>query len=232
MDELIKENLEISSTDLLTSKGLYDNNSVNDKYLMLFKKYKILLDKYLVNKLELNIYDKAIDDSKLSFVPVISEKMDYYQYISSMGLKYFYLRNNIYVEKLSQENIDKILKLSDDELKNPSEEIIKLIEDTYSDIIDVKNEKDVTYMVCYGPDSDRFWFESDELVIGFRFDDFADNGLGEDDEWEENRDNQITYVNGIMNQITENANKVLKVKTDVVWYNDFTVKEAVKLKNR
>ena len=100
MDELIKENIEISDINLLTSKGLYENNNLNSKYYQLYKNYKILLDKYLVNKLELDVYDQSIDDTGLKFMPVKKEDMDYYQYISTMNLKYIYLRNNLYVEKL------------------------------------------------------------------------------------------------------------------------------------
>ena len=232
MDELIKENIEISDINLLTSKGLYENNNLNSKYYQLYKNYKILLDKYLVNKLELDVYDQSIDDTGLKFMPVKKEDMDYYQYISAMNLKYIYLRNNLYVEKLSKENIDKILSLNINNLKKPSKDIIKIIEDTYIDVIDVNIDKNITSMVRYGPDNDNYWFPSNELVIGIRHDDFADNGLGEGKEWEENNNKQTMFLIALIDEIKAKSMNVIKAKVNVVWYNDYTIKEVVKIKKQ
>ena len=232
MDELIKENIEISDINLLTSKGLYENNNLNSKYYQLYKNYKILLDKYLVNKLELDVYDQSIDDTGLKFMPVKKEDMDYYQYISTMNLKYIYLRNNLYVEKLSKENIDKILSLNTNNLKKPSKDIIKLIEDTYTDVIDVNINKNITSMARYGPDNDNYWFPSNELVIGIRHDDFADNGLGEGKEWEENNNKQTMFLIALIDEIKAKSMNVIKAKVNVVWYNDYTIKEVVKIKKQ
>ena len=226
MDGLINENIEISDIDLLISKELGTDN-INDKYYTLYKNYKLLLDKYLVKKLNLDKYDKMIDESGLKFIPIKNEDMDYYQYISCMNLKYIYLRNNLYVEKLSKENIDKIINLNDNDLNNPNGDINKIIEDTFLDIINVNNELNVVAMSRYGPDNDNYWFPSNELVIGIRFDDFADNGLGECKEWEDNNNKQILFVNTLINEISTNATNIFGNKVNVVWYNDYTIKEVL-----
>ena len=227
MDDLIKNNVLISDMNLLVSKGLYENNSFSSKYYQLYKYYKVLLDRYLVNKLSLNVYDRSIDNTGLNFTPVRKENMDYYQYMSSMNLKYIYLRNNLYVEKLSSENIAKILSLTDNELANPSDDIIRLVEDTYTDVIDVNNDKNTTCMSCYGPDNDKYWFPSNELIIGIRYDIFADNGLGEDDKWEENNNKQIMFINTLIDSIEDTSS--VSTKLNVIWYNDDTIKEVVNI---
>lgn len=66
--------------------------------------------------LELDVYDKSIDDSGYKFKPVDPLMMDYYQYMSAMNLKYLYLRNNLYIEKLSKEQVAKLLILTPDDL--------------------------------------------------------------------------------------------------------------------
>ena len=147
-----------------------------------------------------------------------------------MNLKYFYLRNNIYVEKLPKEYIDKIFKLTNNDLISPSNDIIKIVESTFKDAIDVNVEKDVTCMSCYGPDNERFWFPSNELISGFRHDDFGDNGLGKEEEWAENNNKQIMFINAISDGLKKLATDTLKMPVNVVWYNRYTIKEAVNQK--
>ena len=230
MDEIINENVEISDFDALSSKGLCNDNGFTDKFYNLYKIYRRLLDTYLVEKLLLDTYDRDMDEAGLFFVPVKREDMAYYQYISTMNLKYIYLRNNIYVEKLSNEDIDKLLSLTADELKKPSNTVMKLIEDTYIDVIDVNTEKEVTCMARYGPDNNNFCLSSNELVIGIRHDDFADNGLGEEEEWEDNNNKQIMFLNVLIDEIKARAPTAIKRNINVIWYNDYTIKETVSVK--
>ena len=222
LNEIIKANAEVSDMNLLISKGLYDNNDYTDKFYRLYMNYHILLDKYLVRKYSLIKYDKAFDESGLRFIPVEEENMDYYQYISQMDLNYIYLRNNIYVEKLSDEDIDKILSLNDNFLEYPREETFELIERTYKDVIDVNNDHSNS-LARYGPDNDNYWFPSNELVIGFRHDDFADNGLGDGEMWANNNEKQIIFINMFL----DNINKETRGEVNFVWYNDYTIKEPV-----
>lgn len=230
MNELISENVAISDEALLTSKELYKRKKFTPKYYQLYRNYKILLDKYLLEKLELLSFDKSFDDSGLNFIPVKQENMDYYQYVSAMGLKYIYLRSNIYVEKLPNEYIDKLLSLGPEDLKKTIPEIFKIIENTFKDVIDVNTNKDIISMACYGPDDDHYWFPSNELIIGFRHDDFADNGLGKGDEWAENNTKQIMFINVLKDELSERASEILEMPVNVVWYNDFTIKEVVNVK--
>lgn len=227
INEIIKNNVQVSDMNLLISKGLYENDDYTDKFYKLYMNYHILLDKYLVRKFSLDSYDKFFDKARLRFMPVKDEDKDYYQYISGMDLNYIYLRNDIYVEKLSAEDIDEILNLSNNFIEYPKEETFELIERTYHDVIDISNETGDTFMCCYGPDSDDYWFPSNELVIGFRHDDFADNGLGEGELWEENNIRQIVFINGFLDDIRKNTAKITQEQVNYVWYNDYTIKEPV-----
>ena len=67
-----------------------------------------------MEKFPLKEMDNNIINSGLSFVPVGDDKMDFYQKFSSMGLKYIYLRNNLYVYKKFEEKEHFTLFCSDD----------------------------------------------------------------------------------------------------------------------
>ena len=225
MDEIIKENVQVSDMDLLTSKGLYDNNDYTEKFYKLYVIYHTLLDKYLVRKFSLDKYDKSFDTSGLNFIPVKEENMDYYQYISQMNLNYIYLRNDIYVEKLSEEDMNTFLSVTEDFLNNPSEKLFGLIEKTYRDVINISNDPEAESMSKYGPDNDEYWFPSNELVFGFRHDDFADNGYGDGADWEENNNRQLVFINMFLDDIHKSSAEIEKGPVNFVWYNDFTIKE-------
>jgi hypothetical protein len=59
---LIYDNLESVNVNLLTEKGLYTDGKVNQKYLTLLSRYKMLFEKFLINKLGIGNYDKALDE--------------------------------------------------------------------------------------------------------------------------------------------------------------------------
>ena len=50
MNDMIKEMLDEFDYDVFVGKGLYENDELTDRYYILVKNYKILLDKYLMNK--------------------------------------------------------------------------------------------------------------------------------------------------------------------------------------
>ncbi|MBR7042095.1 MAG: hypothetical protein IKI04_01195 [Bacilli bacterium] len=106
---------------------------------------------------------------------------------------------------------------------------MKIIEDTYQNVIDKSPDNDGSYMTRYGPDGDRFWFPSDALIIGVRYDMFADNGL-DDNAWEENNTNQLMFINTLTNEIANKGKEVLNLYVNVVMYTDYTIKETVNIK--
>ena len=230
MNEMIKEMLDEFNYDVFTDKGLYDNDDLTERYYILLKNYKVLFEKYLMSKISLKDMDNKIINSGLSFVPVGNDKMDFYQKFSSMGLKYIYLRNNLYVYKLSLEDIDKLVNLSKEELDNPSEDLMNLINDTYKIVIDARplgEDVSVDYRKCYGIDSDDYWIKSDELVIGVRYDEFADNGLGENDNWMDNYNKQLEFLGNIMIDMEKSSSDVLGIKVNFLYFDETSVRKTM-----
>ena len=225
LEEMIKENAEISEEEDLIKNGLYDNNGFTKKFFKVYRAYQILLDKYLLMKYPLKKYDECIANSGLLFLPTKNEQKDYFQYTSSMNLKYIYLRNNIFVEKLSNETIEKILNLPIAEINNPSKETLSIIEDTYKDVIDYCSGKEYTGVSNYGPNTEEFWFESDEMVFGIAFDDFGENGLGDSEAWLDNNFKQIDFMNDLIAKMNKECSEIFKKNVSFVWYNEYTIKK-------
>ena len=213
LDNIISLNADISDEEALYTKELCTlEGEFTNKYYTLYKNYKILLDKYLLNRLSLKQYDNMINNSNLRFIPVDNNDMDYYQYISTMGLNFIYLTNNIYVEKLSNEDINKIINRSYEELVNPSSELMDIVSRTYENII------------CDSYDN------TGKLSFGIREDDFADNGITDSMLREDNYDKQQEYLNNIIKLMQDNANKKIGNDINVTLYNEFNLKRKISIR--
>ena len=70
-------------------------------------RYMELLGTYLKEQLELERYDKAVEE--LGCLPLDNERMSDAQKRGNMGLKYLYLRNDLHLERLTEEDV-KVLK--------------------------------------------------------------------------------------------------------------------------
>ena len=206
------------SNDLLVEKGLFEDGKVNDKYNKLYINYKKILDYYLVNKYYLKKYEEMLDNSGLSFVPVADSKKDFYQQNSFMNLKYFYLRNDLAIEKLSLEDIDTIVNLKDEELVRPSSDLINIIKRTSKDVLNSSNgtSKTINY---YG--GDFYGFPPNIIVFGVRYEEH-ENNINKD-EWLTNYCNQKKLLNKVMEIMKRDMDTVLSDKFEFAIYNDYNI---------
>lgn len=228
MNDMIKQMVQYVDVDQLKDKGLYGDNDYNERFYILYRKYKILLEKYLLKKLSLREMDAKIVNSGLLFMPVKSDDMDIYQLLSTLNLKYIYLRNNLNVDKLSMDDINKIVNLNDAELNNPDEKLIDLIHNTYKNVLDANRKKeDICYMICYGTDSDYFWHDSRELVFGIRQDEYADNGLGQDNEWLDNYFKQMQFLGNMINELEPIFSTILDIKVKFLLYDNISIEKSM-----
>ena len=90
----------------LEQQGLCKDGNLNDAYFKLYNTYLSLFYDIL-NDNGLNSFDNDLENSNLHFNQVEKEDMDMYQ--SNSIFKYFYVRNNLYLEKLSNEDIENLL---------------------------------------------------------------------------------------------------------------------------
>jgi len=228
MNDIIKKMIQYNNVECFKEKGLYDENDFNDRFYKLYVNYKILFEKFLLYKLPLKEMDDKIRDSGLLFISVGNEDMDIYQMMSTLNLKYIYLRNNLNVDKLSMKDIDLIINLDDKDLSKPSNMLFDLVERTFKDVLDMNREnEEIGHMVCYGPDRNGFWFDSRELVFGVRQDEYVDNGLGEEQEWLDNYFKQLQFLGKIFNELQTKFSDILGVKVNFLYYDNVSIEKSM-----
>ena len=189
-------------------------------YLELYNAYRELLTNYLIDKMNLTKYDKKITESKLNFTIVEKEKMDIYQYFSANQLNYFYIRNNIYIEKLVNEDKEFLLDKIQNNNYNIDNRTKKFLERTYKKVImeDVlENGKEC--ITLYGPDSSKFMAKNNNIIIGFRFDDFYN--MRERKNFAKEYKEQLMFIKNIINEMKAEYD----YDVTIIEYNDFCVKK-------
>lgn len=213
-------------------KTAWPNNSkatINEQYLTEYSVYRKWFSEYMIKNLNLEEYDTKLKNSGLNFGEVKEENMDIYQYFSSEKLRYFYLRNNIYPEKLNEEEtkfLQERIEKGQLDLDTVAEEMIRR---TYKTVIkETIGQNDGEYFVLFGPDSSTFLASNEALVIGMRYDEFADTNLS-DEEWDKQHDEQIVYLADLLADMTEQMTKKLGITVPIIMYNDFSVRSRENL---
>lgn len=206
---------------LLETKIPYDNKEYFDSmspesqesYLKLYSLYNNLLIQYLIKKYNLNLYDEMIQNSKRNFKKVDTNDMDIYQYTSSKYLNYLYIRNNIYIEKLSKEEL---LYLSNTkEILDYNNE--QFIEKTYKKII-LENE-----YTMYGPDNPKYFKKPNTLVIGLRCKSIDLNNDSDDEL--DNFLSQQQYLKLFIPELSRQLNDRNLDSIEVIEYNNSSVEK-------
>ena len=122
-----------------------------------------------------------------------------------MDLNYIYLTNDIYVEKLSENDIDRVINLSNEEIANPNQELMDLVARTYEDVITSE------------------YSEVDGLQFGIRQDEFADNGLDDPILRDQNYDKQLSFLASLSELMEKDILSVTGKKAKVTLYNELNI---------
>lgn len=224
----MKKEFDITQLEtLFPQNGDFDFKHASEKeksdYKEMYLLYRHLFMQFLQKKLCLKDYDNKIAQSGLDFTPCDEESEDVYQYMSQDYLKYFYLRNNTYVEKLSDEQkafLKQRIKAGDYEYDESCE---KFIEETYKNVITEDELKDgKTRMAFYGPNSSNFMAPNNSVVIGFNYNEFNTHGL-DDKKWGELHDKQIRFLIDLLYDMAEDVENKLDVPTIIKRYSGFSI---------
>lgn len=206
-----KISIELMETKLpYNNKTYFDSISLNSKenYLYLYSLYSDLLVKYFIKKYDLNIYDNMLKNSNRNLSPIDSEEMDIYQYTSSDYLSYLYIRNNIVLENLSNEEIITLSNFNNNELDKEKE---SFIEKTYKKVIFSQG------YTMYGSNNSKYLKDSSDLIIGLRY-----------KEYEENKIDQRTYLDLFIPELERQLNSRNLDNISVIEYNSYNIKSINK----
>lgn len=172
-DDFFPNNIDY---DLAEAKSLAINGKLNSEYFLLQSKYYKLFEEFLEKKLNLSKIEELLDSKNKNLKPVSEEEMDIYQYLSNH--KYFYIRNTLFVENLTKENIQAIMQ---SEIMNT--EIENIISSTYKVVIKVSSFENKNFETNYGPISSNFIASNDSLIFGIRFKEEDESDYTSEDEW-------------------------------------------------
>ncbi len=214
------------NNEMFSSKLPYTNieyfNSLNENdknnYLKLYSLYNELLYCFLIKKLELKKYDDMISNSFVGFTKVEEKDMDIYQYLSSNYLRFLYIRNNIYIERLTSEEINKLLSFFNN---YNSEEVLDFINNTYKKVM--FESPDGTTM--YGPDNLRFIKPSNSIMIGIRHNAFYIRENEDENIWENKYEEKERYLDLFVPELERQLSNKGLGKVFVIEYNDFSIKK-------
>lgn len=211
---------QIINNDLLKEKGfnIYEDNF----YFKLLNRYKIFLEQYLKEKLCLDLIDENLEKSPLGFEKIKDEDKDFYQKTSTMGLNYIYLRNNIYIEHLKDEDIEFLSKQS--EYNDTTKEFIKRT------CVSVINPYEDNKIIFYGPENQKHICDSTDIVLGIRYDEFATKGMS-DDEFQKNFVEKMALIGNLIELISVVSEQEIGHKVKLIQYNSVSIlkgKENIK----
>lgn len=197
------------------------------EYINLYNLYRKLFTEYIIKKIKLDKYDNEVKESVLKFYEVPKEEMDVYQYFSSEELKYFYIRNNIYIERLTDEELKFLKNKIEKDNYDLDSDTRDIIENTYQKVIYEGNiEDDKKYITLYGPNNRSYLAPSDSIVIGFRYDEFFEDGL-EDEIWRIRHLKQVEYLDKIFSELKEENSNFFKEDIKIFKYSQFSVKKRI-----
>lgn len=212
------DNIDKDYYDSLNHKLIQERNlgeeTPSDKYFELLNSYRNFLEQFLKELLPLELIDTKFKESDLGFSTVKEEDKDFYQMYSNMGLSYMYLRNNVYIENLTDEELEFLSSK-----KGYDKETKEFIKNTCTKVV---NPHEDNKIIFYGPENGKFLCNSNDLVIGIRYDEFNDNVS--DNEFEEKFLKKQRLVSQICT-VVEAANSNENINIRCIQYNEFSVKK-------
>lgn len=170
------------------------SNEEKDRYLRMYEMYSDLLNKYMNTKLELSKYDDMIASSENGFKSVDPRLWDMYQYLARKYLKYFFIRNNLYIERLCNEDFAYLEAMIGAEEEEYDDKKGAFIERTYPLVCVENPHSKGNVSVNYGSTAYRFIKPDNAFILGFRFDEYYLSERETDKEWvEKNNARQFEY---------------------------------------
>lgn len=205
--------MERFNVKLAQEKGLI-NGDDKSKYDDLVKKYKYLLEYYINSKIDLSKYEELIKNSGLS----IGINNKYKVLNVYLKLDYIFLISNLFVEKLSLEDISLLSKFDN----NVTEELINVVERTYKDVVcDNYFKGEYTnsiYKVCYGPMVPFNFVDNDSLVLKIYYGKNLINADGQ--EFIDLHEKQLNFFHQLIDTIKNDFKEKLNTKCEILLEKD------------
>ncbi len=197
------------------------NKDAQDFYLSIYALYMDLFNQYIIKNTHIKDYDDIVSNDDLGYQVVADENKDIYQQFSDNFLQYFYIRNNLYLERLSNDDINLLKEKIIDENFELDEATEELVSRTFRSVIfeNINGDVEHTFLTNFGPEDRKFFAYNHSLVIGVRF-------LMDYDDLENYftlENNLVELCQKVENSLMESLNMDVKV----IQYNDYSIKKKL-----
>lgn len=135
-------------------------------YRYLTTLYRKLLNAYAAF-MGVGKYDVALAENARAVVPVPRRDQDLYQRYANGPLQYFYVRNNIHVERLDRKELGFLRARLEEHDFQLDYDSLRFVEDSYPRVTRERGLAGAG-QVYYGPERKRFLCPADALVVGCR----------------------------------------------------------------
>lgn len=208
-----------------TYKDWYNKVSINkslakeknileiDKYFDIQRKYQTLLYTYLDKVLNLQELDKKIDEADIYIKPVNFDLVPYF----TSKFKWIYMRNFIFIEKLTKEALLYLEKLNDLSLNETNERFIEtsikeIIKDNYSDGKYSNELFNINYDLVALPD---YFMPNDALILTVHV-----GSIYDEDEIVKEMEKQDNFFKELKKEYEKIYSSLLKMDVKILVVND------------
>lgn len=161
--QLVPGDMNPISTDAAASKGLALFGHLDRDYALVQNMYRAILFPRLVDTLGLGAFDQELADDGIVAASGDDVPFNLYaQQCAGLPLKYLYIRNNLYMERLDQDQINAFLTHADDPGFASNPELDQIVTDTYPRVI---RPLDTDIEIQTGFDASGFLFYNDAVVV-------------------------------------------------------------------
>jgi hypothetical protein len=211
----------ISSSDFSLFHFVPNDASVT--YLDVYMLYRKLFVEFIARQLNIHEYDSNLQQKNLNLRSIDETNMDFYQLFSSNLFKYFYIRNDVYIERLNEEELTffvQKIKRKDFTLDDAT---IHMISSTIPKVIfEYPHVDGKTYMSFYGPNTNPYMALTESIVIGFRYDTYNRDGMT-NEEWIHVHNKQDLYLYEYLKDMKRELNTKCNFPVQVIQYNEFSI---------
>ncbi len=129
--------------------------------------YRQILSQYLLETLELETYDQELSNSEMRYIPNEGNDVMYVQERDKMNLTYLYLRNELHVERLTDEHVAILLEesVNGNVYSDKAKEVVLK---TFANVIaykEIKSDADKKIKTSYDSSATEDFVTVDALVL-------------------------------------------------------------------
>lgn len=158
--------------------------------------YRLGFENYLQEQLDLRQYDNLLKDSELHFLPAQGDNITEQQRNNMSGMKYLYIRNDIYLDRLTKEDYALLKEVSGQFEQGVTKdsivprEVQDMIERTFHDIIspnEIREEEDEHVLTSFDTTGSNFFTNNSIVIYIATQEAFDENGEYIDEESEQEK---------------------------------------------